>query len=437
MKYLFVCLIAVPDMGSGSGVISRMVKRASAPVAAMAVAVAEPVDESTYGKTPSAPAGPSFSPPPPVRGPSEALWGDRTKELFPAHLFPDVDPTEKFVEKTLIPVAMNTYTIADTDWSVMYVQFCQGRHNSLEREVSLMKEMNVIDPRIARLHVYTSKAIREPVVSSSSETTPKLESDHWRNYPCPQSDRMVRYYITERVDRTLHEILSEYERLPLHLVAHVGIQMMESLSKIHRGGIAFSNGLSLKAIGRVSGSRSGITLVAATKAVLEREGFSLHRSQSIENLLPIVGSGDFIGYIDDVHHLVQLLAILAHGFTLAGDIEPHTYQRNFEARLRTLASEGNYFDLELPMGDSRGSQICHYRITDTIGVIPQHAITIAAILKQVVNLSRSPIGETAAPPYGQICALLKQVADMPYAMHPETIELFTPLYESLGIPLPH
>lgn len=424
MRFLKVCLFAVPAMGSGSNVLSRMVKRAPA---AIAVAVPEEVDELAYGKAPSAPAGPSFTPPPPLRGPSEALWGDRTKELFPAHLFADSD---KLVERALIPVSKNTYTIADTNWIVQYSQFCLGDHALEDRDILVRKEMNAIDPTVARSHIYTSMAIREPV---SNTDTPKLHPKYWISYPCDNSKRMVRYHITERVARTLSDILIEHERLPLHLVAHIGMHMIETISKIHGGGIALYNGLSLQSIGQVSGG-GRLTIVAAPNAHFENEGFTLHRYSSYGSLIPIVGKG-FVGYIDDVHDLVQLLAILTHGFTFAGDIKPVRENSGLNTRSYSLATEANYFDLKVQKdGRSGTTNLVFYRISDAIGVIPQHAPTIAAMLKQVVDISRSP---SDTPVHGQIYALLKQVADMPYAMHPETIEIYSPLYESLGFPLPN
>jgi hypothetical protein len=429
MRFLKVCLFAVPAMGSGSNVFSRMVKRGPAGPA-IAVEVPEEVDELAYGKPPSAPsaaAGPAFTPPPPLRGPSEALWGDRTKELFPAHLFADSD---NLVEKALIPVSKNTYTIADTNWIVQYSQFCLGDHALEDRDILVRKEMNAIDPSVARSHIYTSKAIREPV---SNTGTPKLNPKYWISYPCDNSKRMVRYHITARVDRTLSDILIEYERLPLHLVAQIGMHMIETLSRIHGGGIALFNGLSLESIGQVPGG-GRLTIVAAPGAHFENEGFSAKRYTSYGSLLPIVGNG-FVGYIDDVHDLVQLLAILTHGFTFAGDIKPLRDMVCLSTRSYGLATEANYFDLKVRKnGGGDTTKLVYYRISDALGVIPQHAPAIAAMLKQVVDISRSP---SDTPVHGQIYALLKQVADMPHAMHPETIEIYSPLYESLGFPLPN
>lgn len=97
-----------------------------------------------------------------------------------------------------------------------------------------MRKSDGIDMNIAGLHIYTSKAMVEPSVTG----TPRLGQEVWTCNPCKKDYRMVKYYIYERTRITLSDILVEYEQIPLHLVAHLGIRLVDIYRNGHSGGMA-------------------------------------------------------------------------------------------------------------------------------------------------------------------------------------------------------
>jgi hypothetical protein len=166
---------------------------------------------------------------------------------------------------------LNTYGITGTNLMVRYVGYCQGAHHDLEREATVLRDLNrVAPPEVAFRLIYDSSAIPDP--SAGWFSSGKMTRKQLSALKCPPSERLVKYIITGRVERTLHDILAQYGKLPLHLVAHIGLQLLRAIRGIHTAGMYLAR-TDLHTIGNVMGNRPELTIVSTEYIRYEREGF--------------------------------------------------------------------------------------------------------------------------------------------------------------------
>lgn len=355
----------------------------------------------------------------PIRGPSVALWSN-SEELFPSSVF-NVAGSPGMIKKVLTPLPVKfAYSIPGTIWQVRYQAFCEPWHYLLayesqldrNREVRALERMNEIDRNLAPLLILESEEIAAP---DPFWGRGKIPREALSTLSCSKPLRMVKYMITERIERTLHDILVEYKKLPLHLVAHVGLQVLTKLRKIHDGGL-FLMRSDLHSIGIVMG-RSELAFVnfkeARTRLDIELRD---------DWIPPLISLWDWrlrsMGYSDDVFDLVQILAVLTHGLEFLDDV------RNFGREARGITRSFSEWTL--------GGRV--YSLDDDVGIVRGHAEGLKQTLDALVVVAGKSIGTEAKPDYNIVADLLVKISITPSV--PEIREQYGSLYGILGIALP-
>lgn len=366
-----------------------------------------------------------------VPGPDSSLWHDLHQESFPMGIFkinqhPKSLPLPHAVKVLKLGRVVGSsptsevYEISgfDNKWVVKYYSYCPDYSGSderfkddVEREEFFIKMINEKDRTLTYQHLFTSSPIVIPDGPGKLGDKPRK---------CSGRPAQVRYIITERLDRSIYDIMKQVGKIPIEVAARMTLQMVGLLERLHRlnivhGDVQFGNFMI-----RNTQPRSmvlidfGRSKFGPTQAQSDAHESSFYTISGHPFNSPWQIRLGLASFRDDIFRAIQTMAMMIHGKRYYQVMASIVIGRNPDSdqvfHYSDIKWVNNLFDVVMRghNGELQREEVS-FKLLDSVGVTVGNYLPIRAVLSELLAEVRSPETPMDKPNYDRVKKYLGEI----------------------------